>query len=143
MRTRKIRIFACLWELDLSGALTSNVDTCRARRIPPETSVRVTAAGPRRGLIRYSGQSERRAPERARSGARRIHTSLDSHKAVPRLDDGIEHRLYVRWRAADDAAAPPSAVAVCCSSASGKSRYARFLNSRAFSMAIAAWSAKV
>ena len=52
------------------------------------------------------------------------------------LHDRVEHRLHVGRRAADDL--QDLAVAVCCSSASFVS-----LNSRTFSIAITAWSAKV
>ena len=52
------------------------------------------------------------------------------------LRHGIEHRLDVRRRARDTFKMSP--VAVCCSSASFVS-----LNSRTFSMAMTAWSAKV
>ena len=59
------------------------------------------------------------------------------------LGDRVEHRLEVGRRAGDHP--QDLAVAVCCSSASVSSRFraSSSVNSRTFSMAMTAWSAKV
>ncbi len=59
------------------------------------------------------------------------------------LDDGVEHRLHVRRRAADDAEHLGRCRLMLQASRSSALRSCNSLNSRTFSMAITAWSAKV
>ena len=59
------------------------------------------------------------------------------------LDDGVEHRLHVRRRAADDAEHLGRCRLMLQGLAQFRVALPSSLNSRTFSMAITAWSAKV
>ena len=71
------------------------------------------------------------------------HHVIDPTNPRRALDDGVEHRLHVRRRAADDA----EHLGRCRLMLQGLAQFCvallSSLNSRTFSMAITAWSAKV
>ena len=109
----------------------------RGSRVSRSTVAQRHREQPRR-TCRTSGPSQRRRactkPSSSTSEGCRAGRLANSCSQLSQ--DLVEHRRGVGHRAADDLST--SAVAVCCSSASLVS-----LNSRTFSIAITAWSAKV
>ena len=92
-----------------------------------------------------SRDSRSRAPRKSDQLAVDVTTSrmLASHSFSAAVGDGVEDRLHIRRRLADHA--QDLAGRVCCSSASVSSRLrlSSSPNSRTFSIAMTAWSAKV
>ena len=71
------------------------------------------------------------------------HHVIDPTNPGGALDDSVEHRLHVRRRAADDAEHLGRCRLMLQASRNSALRSWSSLNSRTFSMAITAWSAKV
>ena len=71
------------------------------------------------------------------------HHVIDPTNPGRALDDGVEHRLHVRRRAADDAEHLGRCRLMLQRLAQFRVALLSSLNSRTFSMAITAWSAKV
>ena len=71
------------------------------------------------------------------------HHVIDPTNPRGALDDGVEHRLHVRRRAADDAEHLGRCGLMLQRLAQFALRSPSSLNSRTFSMAMTAWSAKV
>ena len=94
-----------------------------------------------RGGQWYRDQNEPAGPSRSlREVEHHIVNPTNSRGA---LDDGVEHRLHVRGRAADDAEHLGRRRLMFQGLAQFCVAFRSSLNSRTFSMAITAWSAKV
>ena len=116
--------------------------TARAANAP-DSGCAGTRAHRQHGLGIRGSSYARDQMKRRRLPAVRCAASAPSHSRAALVHDRVEHRLEVGRRARDDP--QDLAVAVCCSSDSVSSRFraSSSLNSRTFSIAMTAWSAKV